>query len=160
MLRLPVLFCALLISGCALSKPNVGTTPLEPQAVDGRYRFGSLDHADGPFSSSRVWNFFKTFESDGRIGVCGAYVADVTPERGERLQGAYRRDGSYVDFNGYDYSRPGLRINPGFMQFTRRAGDSPLELSKDLQAGCIRIERAWDSSFADPRVGIYIRPSP
>ena len=77
-----------------------------------------------------------------------------------RLSASYAADLSYVDVNGYDFLRPGLRINPGFMQFARRGGETPRELYQGVQAGCVRTQRPWDSTFAKPRLVMNLRRNP
>lgn len=156
--RLVALVSVILVAGCtALYRPNVEATALPAEAVDGRYYLTWIDHGDGVFGIYRVWNFIRVFPSEGRVGVCGAYVADVEGERADKLQASYRDERSYLDINGMDFSRPGVRFNPGFMRFFRRGGEDHRELIRGVTAGCIRLERAWDSSFENPKLAMNIR---
>jgi hypothetical protein len=140
-----------------MGKPNSEVAALPPEPVTGRYFLTWFDHGETMFGSYRVWTFIRVFESQGNVGICGAYVADLPPARADLLTAAFEAEGSYVDMNGIDFSRPGLRINPGFMRFARRAGDDHFAMMRDTQAGCVRTARTWDPSFEKPKLAMNIR---
>jgi hypothetical protein len=150
----------ILVAGCALSKPNSEVSVLPDRPVDGRFYLTWIDHGDGLFGLYRVWTFIQVFEDSGRVAICGAYVADLEPERAGKLNASFAADRSYVDLNGLDFSRPGLRINPGFMKYFRRGGEDHRELIRGVSAGCVRTDKPWDSTFEQPKLALNIRMNP
>ncbi len=159
--RCAALFAAIVVAGCtSLYRPNSGVGDLPAQPVDGRYYLTWIDHGDLTGGIYRVWNFIRVFESDGRVAICGAYVANLEPARATALIASYTAERSYVDINGLDFSRPGLRLNPGFMKFYPRGGEDHRELMRGVEAGCVRTEKAWDSTFVNPKLAMNIRVNP
>jgi hypothetical protein len=133
----------------ALGACNAAQTPLGEAPVDQSYRIRYLDgrkDAD-PY---QLFVFVKAEPLDGKLRVCGAYLADMSDARFAHYSAAFHDMQSYLRFGDADKRRQVVR--PGFLSVTRApvptGPDGRPRLPRELAANCVATEAAWDDSYA------------
>jgi hypothetical protein len=137
-----IIVFAALLAGCASLSPydRIGT-----QEADGTYKkiTFSINSSGGWRSPTNVVVFIKTFESSGKLGICGYYTATGSSS-------------SYVDLIGismasYDstLSLGGEVVgNLGFLRLNER--------ERDAVANCVLARPDWRSSYSTARVNVWL----
>lgn len=140
-----------LVAGCSHRQPVQVTPAPEGQTVgnvpgDQIMTMWFTAHKTAKGSISLV---MRTFNDDGRLGVCGAYVIAGTDLARATMRSQLRGSESRVRFGGKVALAPLLFRENDFPAPEIPGADVPLKLN-ELQGNCVRVEVPWDEAFRKP----------
>ena len=144
----------------ALGACNAAQVPLGDEPVNGGYQVRRVDGREDA-DPYQLFVFVKATPLDGKLRVCGAYLADMSDARFAQYSTAFHDMQSYLIFSAGDQRRQVVR--PGFLSVTRTAiptgPDGRPRLPPSVTATCVVTEAAWDDDYARRPFTIELRES-
>jgi hypothetical protein len=141
-----IVIVALATIGCASAHAQA---PLGAQPVDASYRWRGYEYESaampgGHGSAQRLMLFIKATDQNGKLQVCGAYLAQLT-ERNFRQLPSWLQD-IHSELRLGD----AVRVRPSFLTGRQASpGDLLRRTTDGLSAGCVLTDVAWDDRFAE-----------
>jgi hypothetical protein len=137
-----IVVLAALLAGCAALSPY---DRIDTREVDGTYRkiAFAINSSGGWRSSTNVAVFIKTFESNGKLGICGYYMAGGSSS-------------AYVDLIGVSMASPDSTLSlggevVGNLGFLRLNGSE-----RDAIANCVVARADWRPSYSTAHVNVWL----
>lgn len=151
LLRSQTVLVAALGLALVVATPGRAQAPPEQELVDSSYWSGSYPIYQG----DRLTLWLKATPQNGKLRLCGAYLAIVTERLFAELQSAMRDINSYISVGAE--SGTGRAVHPGFLIGRRLGGDAPILRADERPAGCVVTDLDWDDRFARDGFDLVVR---
>lgn len=134
-------------------------TPAGDEPIGPGYRLQSF-HGELKADPFQLYLLIRLADENGKLKVCGAYVADMSDRRFNTMAAELRDPNSFLRVGAADKS--GYPVRPGFLAAKRAIvidgldGRPKLPVA-DLRANCVVTDGIWEPRFATEPFALQLR---
>lgn len=139
--------------GCIIAPAQAGQVDAGEAVVDASFKRFTQELKN---KRDRLVLWLRAEPQDGRLKVCGAYLAMMPEDRYSQLAGWLGDLNSHLLF-GSKTGR-GQRVAPSFLAGRRlEGGGGPIQRTDERTAKCVLTDAAWDDRFANDPFDFLLR---